>query len=146
MKPLIPLSETTTILQMQRGTEKELPATPLAGARTQLGVGGRPTDTYTRLLEHENEQLRVLNQSLLQQVKNLERSIREQSQTKTALQDKTERYSEELKRRDCVVAEIAETIISSFQQYKAMVSDPERESVYSEFEEDSSQEIIVGFI
>ena len=130
---------------MQHQAEKELPPTPLAGLRTPRGAG-RPTDTYTRLLEHENEQLRVLNQSLLQQVKNLERAIREQSQNKTALQDRTERYSEELKRRDCVVAEIAETIISSFQQYKAMVSDPERESVYSQFEEDSSQEIIVGFI
>ncbi|KAK3901965.1 carbon-nitrogen hydrolase [Staphylotrichum tortipilum] len=54
--------------------------------------------------------------------------------------------SEELKRRDCVVAEIAETIISSFQQYKAVVSDPEQESVYSQFEDDSSQEIMVGFL
>ena len=131
---------------MQRETEKQLPPTPLAGAGTQLGEGGRPEDTYTRLLEHENAQLRVLNQSLLQQVKNLEGVIRQQCQNKTALQDKTERYSEELKRRDCVVAEIAETIISSFQQYKAVVSDPEQESVYSQFEDDSSQEIIVGFV
>jgi hypothetical protein len=98
------------------------------------------------MLEQENEQLRILNQSLLQQVKKLERAVQEQSQNKTALQVKTERYSEELKRRDCIVAEIAETIISSFQQYKVIVSDPERESVYSQFEEDSSQEIIVGFI
>lgn len=130
---------------MQHETEKELPPTPLAGARTQRGVGGRPADAYTRLLEHENEQLRTLNQSLLQQVKKLERAVQEQSQNKTALQDKTERYSEELKRRDCIVAEIAETIISSFQQYKVIASDPERESVYSQFEEDSSQEIMVGF-
>ncbi|KAG7289853.1 hypothetical protein NEMBOFW57_006230 [Staphylotrichum longicolle] len=64
----------------------------------------------------------------------------------TLKEEDSKRYSEELKRRDCVVAEIAETIISSFQQYKAMVSDPERESVYSQFEEDSSQEIMVGFI
>jgi hypothetical protein len=131
---------------MQHEVEKQLPPTPLAGARTEPGVGGRPADTYTRLLEHENAQLRVLNQSLLQQVKNLEGAIREQCQNKTALQDKTERYSEELKRRDCVVAEIAETIISSFRQYRAVVSDPEQESVYSQFEEDSSQEIMVGFI
>jgi hypothetical protein len=126
--------------------EKQLPPTPRAGVRRKRGVNDRSADTYTLLLEHENEQLRILNQDLLQQVKRLECSLREQSEDKTDLQGKIDRYGEELQRRDNMVAEIAETIISSFQQYKTTVSDPERVSTYSHFEEDSSQEITIGFI
>jgi hypothetical protein len=129
-------------MQQERG--KELPPTPLAGLRTQCR--DRRGDAYTRLLEQENEQLRLLNQSLLQQVKKLENALGEETQEKKPLQEKMERYGEELKRRDNLVAEMAEIIISAFQRYKTTVSDPERESVYSHFEEDSPQEIKIGFI
>lgn len=129
-------------MQQERG--KELPPTPLAVLRTTCS--DRPGQAYTRLLEQENEQLRLMNQSLLQQVKRLESALQEQAQEKKPLAEKMERYSDELKRRDNLVAEIAETIISAFQRYRTTVSDPERESVYSHFEEDSPQEIRVGFI
>ncbi|KAK4108373.1 hypothetical protein N656DRAFT_801765 [Canariomyces notabilis] len=129
-------------MQQERG--KELPPTPLAGLQTQCR--SRPGDAYTRLLEQENEQLRLLNQSLLQQVKKFENALREEMQEKKPLQERMERYSEELKRRDNLVAEMAELIISAFQRYKTTVSDPERESVYSHFEEESPQEIKIGFI
>ncbi len=103
---------------------KELPPIPLAPLE--------PVDV--RRLRQENQQLKLLNERLQEQLKVLEAQVEVQAGEKNSSQEVAERLTEDLKMRDNIVAEIAETIISQFQRYQRAVREEEI-VVYSRFEE-----------
>ena len=127
---------------------KELPPTPLIPStkRHLPNINEYSPETYANLLEQENEQLRLRNQKLLDQVKRLDENLAVQRQYGMSLLEKIERYKAELGQRDNTIAEMAESIINVFQQYKTRISDPEQESMYSQFDDSSSGEIEIGVL
>lgn len=94
-------------------------------------------ETYAQLLEQENEQLRLRNQQLQLRLQCLETKIDTDREQTKARKEQTSRYSEEIKKRDKIVGEIAETILQEFQRYKQALQRTEDEEikVYSTFED-----------
>lgn len=84
--------------------------------------------TYTYLLEEENQQLKRTNQQLLQRLQYI-KSIQKVAHGNS--------LNIELRQRDKMVAEIATTIISAFQQYKSVICNNQPSS--SKFEDDSEE-------
>jgi hypothetical protein len=122
--------------------EKKLPPTPFARrAESPRAAKTFSQETYAQLLEEENEQLRLRNQELQRMVKTLERRIGMGEEDKRLSTKEIERHGEALKRRDEMVAQIADSIISEFQHYKDVVaaeaSTEEITVSYSTFDHDS---------
>ncbi|KUI65137.1 hypothetical protein VM1G_00662 [Cytospora mali] len=95
-------------------------------------------ETYAQLLEQENEQLRLRYQQLQLQLQNLEDTLNAQKERERLMKGQVDRYSKELKRRDKIIGEIAETIISEFQRYTQALEHNELGEeihVYSSFDE-----------
>lgn len=78
-------------------------------------------ETYTHLIEQENEQLRRKNQQLQLRVRCLESKINTLDTNKRAHEEQAVGYSDALRYRDELVGEIAETIIGEFQRYKKTI-------------------------
>lgn len=128
---------------------KILPPTPPSNERsarvTPPGVGEKPpqpttvysSETYAQLLEQENEQLRLKNKQLQLELDCLKSKIDIQDEQKKATQDRASQYTDALRRRDKIVAEMAETIMNEFQRYKHTVQsgkEGEEIKVYSRFD------------
>ncbi|KAM7210724.1 hypothetical protein V8F06_013886 [Rhypophila decipiens] len=127
---------------------KELPPPPLA-LRTKRALANSDEyspETYAKLLEQENEQLRLRTQQLSNQVKTLEENLSIQRRHGMASLEKVERYKLELRQRDNTVAEMANTIIHAFQQYKTQVSDPEGASAQSQFDDSGSEDFVISLV
>lgn len=127
---------------------KELPPAPLVIAPKGAPPGRNEysLEAYARLLKQENEQLRLRAQKLIDQIIRLEENLSIQRQHGMASLKKVERYKVELSQRDNMVAEMAEIIINAFQQYKTKLSNPERASHYSHFDDSSSDDIVIGVL
>jgi len=92
-------------------------------------------DTYTKLLEEENEQLRLLTKELQKDLRALESKYNIEMECKRKSVEKAIRYDEEIKCRDRLVADIACTIVNKFQNYKDTFKGTEEDiTVYSNFE------------
>ncbi|KAG8157706.1 hypothetical protein KVR01_012368 [Diaporthe batatas] len=98
------------------------------------------SDTYISLLEHENEQIRLLNRELQGHIKSLEAKIDVEKERRRLSTEQIGRHSEELKHRDKLIADIADTIISEFQRYKDVLTNRGEEVTvcYSGFDSDST--------
>lgn len=96
-------------------------------------------ETYATLLEQENEQLRLRNSQLQLRLQCLETKISTDREHQKARAELASKCSEEVKKRDKMVGEIAETIIQEFQRYKQTLRQAEDEEikVYSAFDDDS---------
>lgn len=121
--------------------EKSLPALPsrrdgsirpLAKAYSQ--------ETYTQLLEQENQQLRLLNQEL--QALRAKEDLAVETERRVKLQERA-RYEEEIRRRDKFIEEISNTVLDVLEEIRRYkdanreMPDTEEISVYSQFEFDS---------
>lgn len=105
-------------------SNKVLPPTPPLDASAKSPNSALPvysTETYARLLEQENEQLRLKNHQLQTQISCLETKVDAYNLRKQTHKELAERYNSALDRRDELVSEIAETIIGEFQRYKQSV-------------------------
>lgn len=119
---------------------KALPPTPLLDRnRTHKRLGSYSVETYATLLEQENEQLRKRTQQLQLQVKSLETQVEAERSRHRASKETQEQQGDELRRRDKLVGEIAETIVNEFQRYKEMTEKGSGEeiTVFSHFDSDS---------
>lgn len=99
------------------------------------------SETYARLLEQENEQLRLKNHQLQQRLSCLESKVNAYNVQKRARKEQAEGYSAAMKRRDELVGEIAETIIGGFQRYKQTIQEQSKNSeeirIYNGFDDAS---------
>lgn len=103
--------------------DKELPPLPLGRrAANKQKAKMYSSETYAQLLEQENKQLRMHNNQLQGQVRNLEKSIAAESKHKRASLEQISGLEKELQRRDKAVGEIARIIIEEFDKYKQVVS------------------------
>lgn len=98
-------------------TEKNTAATPPVYS----------SETYARLLEQENEQLRLKNHQLRQRLSCVESKPDVYNMQKHTRKEQAEGFGDALKRRDALVGEIAETIISAFQRYKQTIQEQGKE-------------------
>ncbi|KAL1850473.1 hypothetical protein Daus18300_012887 [Diaporthe australafricana] len=117
---------------------KVLPPTPSApGSQKTLSVYS--PETYAQLLEQENQQLRLRNRQLQFELQSLETKVGAERAYKRESREQADKYSNELKHRDKLVGEIAETIVNEFQRYKRVVERKiekgEEIKVYSRFDE-----------
>lgn len=138
-------------------SNKTLPPAPRSGTASSQLLGKTPqsscreiistrspaysSETYASLLEQENEQLRLRNQQLQLHLSCLESKVNVYQTQNDARKEQADGFSIALKRRDELVGEIAETIISEFQRYKQATEEKgkfsEEITIYSGFDEDS---------
>lgn len=119
---------------------KALPPTPLLDRdKSHDRAASYSAETYANLLEQENEQLRKRTQQLQLQVKSLETKVKAERTRRKANKEIQEHQGDELKRRDRIVGDIAETIINEFRRYKEMTEKSDREeiTVFSQFDSNS---------
>lgn len=118
--------------------EKALPPTPTRSARSPVFS----PEAYIRILEEENEQLRLLNQQLSQQRNILESKLIDETEKRSALSIMLSESKSELQARDAAMADIAATIMVAFRRY-TNCQPPEDGGVgeipicYSRFDDDS---------
>jgi len=118
--------------------DKSLPPTPAQSVRSAVFS----PESYTRILEEENEQLRLLVQQLSQQRNILESRLADEKENRTAMSTKLSESRSELEARDSAMADVAATIIVAFRRYTSSLPPDEsggREipGTYSYFDNDS---------
>ena len=86
--------------------EKALPPIPTQSVPSAVFS----PESYTRILEEENEQLRLLVQQLSQQRNILESRLADEKEKRTAMSRELSESKSELEARDSAMADIAATI------------------------------------
>ncbi|KAJ6437965.1 37S ribosomal protein SWS2 [Purpureocillium lavendulum] len=121
--------------------DKLLPPTPLAPGKRRLS-GSYSPETYARLLEEENYQLRLRNHQVMKEKEELQVRMGQQEHQFAATSRRLEEYRMELKRRNENIAELGVVIAAAFRQYgdssEKIEEDGEIPICYSYFDDDSS--------
>lgn len=120
---------------------KTLPPTPLRPSKEAYPETYSP-EAYARILEEENEQLRLRNQQLVQRKNDLELQVAQHEARCIAISQKLDNCRVELNRRDETISELASTIVAAFQRYTESVDTTEEGGeipiCYSYFHSDSA--------
>ncbi len=120
--------------------DKDLPALPCQPASPLRPVAKKFSEnTYTQLLEAENEQLRLQNRELQRQLMALEGRHNMKTEHERMLDERMVRYVKDIKHQDALIQEIS-NIIDEFQRHKDVSKEASAEeiTVYSCFESDST--------
>jgi hypothetical protein len=102
-------------------THKTLPPLPLKQRAIQQYHDWSPLESFPTIHE-ENQQLRLQNQNLIKQIKNLKAILRTENLKGQELSHKIDEHYDKIQSRDELVSEIASTIVAEFQRYKDYVA------------------------
>ncbi|KAI3339689.1 hypothetical protein F4824DRAFT_497817 [Ustulina deusta] len=129
---------------MAAADQKTLPPLPNRDDRGSIKAEKAfSVETYIQLLEDENEQLRLRNQELSQEVKALVTQIQVEKGNRKLLMENIQNHDQELEQRDNIVSGMANVIVQEFQRYKEILESAKKEKEeitigYSYFESASS--------
>ncbi|KAI1122191.1 hypothetical protein F5Y10DRAFT_271327 [Nemania abortiva] len=121
---------------MAAADQKNLPPLPNQDGRSSIKAEKAfSVETYIQLLEDENEQLRLRNQELSQEVKALATQIQVEKGNRRLLMEDIQKHDRELEQRDNIVSGMANVILHEFQRYKEILETAKREK----------EEITIGY-
>ncbi|KAI0526169.1 hypothetical protein F5B22DRAFT_641315 [Xylaria bambusicola] len=121
---------------MAAADQKNLPPLPIQDGRSSIKAENAfSAETYIQLLEDENEQLRLRNKELSQEVKALVTQIQAEKGNRKLLMEDIQKHDQELEQRDNIVSGMANVIVQEFQRYKEILESAKKEK----------EEITIGY-
>jgi len=123
---------------------KELPALPLFREYRLSSVhSGTMSETNIEALLKENNRLALLNKQLSAKLQSMEEKYRTETNRKRRFEETTQKCMEELRRKDRIFSELADTFVDEYRRYKDAMMDPTGDILFSVFEMDTPLDAVV---